>query len=219
MDEVTPSPQALRPPDDELAYLTGGTLQRRRNGDAGAGGGDVGGCGGGGAGGLRQFVFKQNADAASLLEFCSRKLAAQPHNVRALMIRASCYGKMGAPHALALSLPARRHRMHDAFPPHSSHALMIPCILTCAAAAAGLLEDALRDYTWALRHQPTSADAAFQRGVTLQQLGRMDEAVEDYTLVLHLEPRHAKAAYARATCNNLAGRFDDANGACAAGSP
>lgn len=63
----------------DLEYLTKGVLIRRK--DQGA---------------PRQYVYKQNADVDSLIEACSRKLAAQPGNARALMIRASSYLKKGA---------------------------------------------------------------------------------------------------------------------------
>lgn len=102
MAEATPSPQQppFQAPQDDIEYLASGTLARRRDGGYGGGAPPVGGAGGevelpkpSG----RQFYYRQNADYDSLIEACSRKLVAQPSNVRALMIRANSYVKKGAP--------------------------------------------------------------------------------------------------------------------------
>lgn len=79
---------------------------------------------------------------------------------------------------------------------------------------SGLLEEALLDYSAVLRHDPSHAEAAYQRGAVCHKLGSLEQAIADFSLVLRLEPSHVKAAYSRAACNNLAGRFDAANGGC-----
>jgi hypothetical protein len=43
----------------------------------------------------RVLYFRRNADYDRLIEVCSRKIAADPSNVRALLIRASSYLKKG----------------------------------------------------------------------------------------------------------------------------
>jgi hypothetical protein len=44
----------------------------------------------------RVLYFRRNADYDRLIEACGRKLAENPRNVRALLIRASSYTKKGA---------------------------------------------------------------------------------------------------------------------------
>ena len=85
---------------DELEYLAGGTLERRRDGTTPAAAVAATAAGTSSSAEpasrpARQFVFRQNADYDSLIEACSRKLMAQPSNVRALMIRANAYVKKG----------------------------------------------------------------------------------------------------------------------------
>jgi hypothetical protein len=103
MAEATPSPQQppFQAPQDDIEYLASGTLARRRDGGCAGGAPPAGGAGGSEVEPLkpsgRQFYYRQNADYDSLIEACSRKLVAQPSNVRALMIRANSYVKKGAP--------------------------------------------------------------------------------------------------------------------------
>jgi hypothetical protein len=45
----------------------------------------------------RVLYYRRNADYDRLIEVCSRKIAADPSSVRALLIRASSYLKKGTP--------------------------------------------------------------------------------------------------------------------------
>jgi hypothetical protein len=48
----------------------------------------------------RVLYYRRNADYDRLIEVCSRKIAADPSNVRAFLIRASSYLKKGGQHGL-----------------------------------------------------------------------------------------------------------------------
>ena len=93
--------------EDDLDYLTGLTLQR--NDDAAAGGA----AGAGGKAGQRgrRYFLKRNADPELVISACTRKLSADPRDVRALHIRATCRFKLGryadADEDLTLSLAAK----------------------------------------------------------------------------------------------------------------
>lgn len=90
--EATPPQQLLQPVDDsDIEFLASGTLERRR--DAAVSGRSA--AKAEGSKSERQFVYRRNADYDSLIEACSRKLAVQPGNARALMIRANSYAKKG----------------------------------------------------------------------------------------------------------------------------
>lgn len=97
--EVTPPPSSsnVGQLDADIEYLASGSLARRPGGGAGVSGvarldAAVAGTG---PPSSRQYIYRQNADYDSLIEACSRKLATQPGNLRALMIRANSYAKKG----------------------------------------------------------------------------------------------------------------------------
>ena len=96
--EVTPPPSSSGQLDADIEFLASGSLARRQGGGGGGEGGarlDAAAAGGNGPPSGRQYVYRQNADYDSLIEACSRKLTAQPGNLRALMIRANSYAKKG----------------------------------------------------------------------------------------------------------------------------
>jgi hypothetical protein len=80
----TPVPEAT----DELEFLSSATLTRRkdfldREEEAKSAPNRV-------------LYFRRNADNDRLISACTKKLQADPHNVRALLIRASSHVKKGA---------------------------------------------------------------------------------------------------------------------------
>lgn len=75
--------------EDDLDYLTGLTLQR--NDDAVVDGGNGAKSGQRG----RRYFLKRNADPELVISACTRKLAADPGEIRALYIRATCFFKLG----------------------------------------------------------------------------------------------------------------------------
>ena len=79
--------QAIQAESDELDYLSSASLQRRkdfldRDEEAKSAPNRV-------------LYFRRNADNARLIHACTVKLRADPKNVRALLIRASSYMKVG----------------------------------------------------------------------------------------------------------------------------
>lgn len=194
MAGVTPPQQ---PPNraDDIEYLASGSLTKRGEGERAVAAA---------AAPSRRYVYRKNADYDSLIEACTRKLAVHPNNVRALMIRANSYMKKGE--RPPSHLPALNRR------PGCCRRALTPACRRAALRLAGLLEEAVRDYSVVLGREPGHVDAAYQRGAASHKLGRLEQAISDFSLVLSLEPGHAKAAYSRAACNNLAGRYDEANG-------
>jgi tetratricopeptide (TPR) repeat protein len=57
----------------------------------------------------------------------------------------------------------------------------------------GRNEDALSDYTNALRLDPNFTECRYCCGLALKRMGRFDEALEDYSQVLEENPRHGSA--------------------------
>ena len=210
--ERTPPPQAPASDDPELEFLASGTLARRQPaaGNAVAGSGSEAAAAGPAGRPTRQFYFRQNADYDSLIEACSRKLAAQPGNTRALMIRANAFAKKGERLAMLASAACMVATTADG--PGPLGLALLNRWYALYACAAGLLPEAVADYTAVLAAEPANVDAAYKRGAAHHKLGALEAAIADYTTALSLDPRHAKAAYGRAACNNLAGNFDAANG-------
>jgi hypothetical protein len=79
---TTPPPQPVIA--DELDFLASGSLSRRGNGGGNSEAVSAHAWG-------RQYIFRQNADYESLIAACTCKLAAQPDNMRALMIRGNTF--------------------------------------------------------------------------------------------------------------------------------
>jgi lipoprotein NlpI len=68
-------------------------------------------------------------------------------------------------------------------------------------------QDAVRDFTQALKFAPASSDVLYNRGGAYSKLGRWDEAIADYGAQLALVPNDPNAFYARAWAH--AQRGDD----------
>lgn len=73
----------------------------------------------------RVLYYRRNADCERLIQACTAKLAAEPSNVRALLIRAASYTKKGesaAPSAPAPCPPSTARKvplLHGTMPPTS----------------------------------------------------------------------------------------------------
>jgi tetratricopeptide (TPR) repeat protein len=53
-------------------------------------------------------------------------------------------------------------------------------------ARQGKLQEALKDYDWAIELVPSAADPHLNRGAVYESLGRLEEALKDYDVVLPL---------------------------------
>lgn len=65
-------------------------------------------------------------------------------------------------------------------------------------AAKGEYQDAVRDYTQALKFAPNSSDALYNRGGAYSKLGRWDDALADFNTLLKIVPNDPNTHYARA---------------------
>jgi lipoprotein NlpI len=65
-------------------------------------------------------------------------------------------------------------------------------------AAKGEYQDAVRDYTQALKFAPNSSDALYNRGGAYSKLGRWDDALADFDALLEIVPNDPNTYYARA---------------------
>ena len=65
-------------------------------------------------------------------------------------------------------------------------------------AAMGNYQNAVRDFSQALKFAPDSTDALYNRGGALTKLGRWDEALADFNAVLKIVPNDPNTFYARA---------------------
>ncbi len=72
------------------------------------------------------------------------------------------------------------------------------------------LDDAVADFSQALRADPNYVPALLDRAVAYLHKGQGDLAIADYTQALHLDPKNADAYYNRGLVNQNMGRDDDA---------
>ncbi len=107
-------------------------------------------------------------------------------------------------------LPLPRALSAAPCPGHQRPALLPSCLL------AGLLDDAMYDFSHVLRLDPQNVEAAYARGTVHHKLGSLEPAIADFSTCLELDPNHVKAAYSRAACRNALGQFDMAIGALGA---
>ena len=84
------------------------------------------------------------------------------------------------------------------------------------AAANGDLEEAVRQFRYALELEPGDADLQLSLGMALNRAGRAREAVVELEAALRLDPRSAQAHYVIGTILERAGRDADAIGRYAA---
>ena len=71
-------------------------------------------------------------------------------------------------------------------------------------------EDALADYTEAIRLKPDYAEAYNNRGAVKYALGRHDDALADYAEAIRLKPDHANPYYNLGIVKAKLGRYEDA---------
>jgi hypothetical protein len=81
----------LAPAEDDLDFLSAATLTRRAARPVDASCGPAAST----SSSSRAFYFRPNADCAALIEAASRRLAAEPGNVRARLIRARALTSKG----------------------------------------------------------------------------------------------------------------------------
>ena len=149
----------------------------------------------------RVLYYRRNADNDRLIQVCTDKLQDNPHNVRALLIRAASYVKKGMHQGLQCWMLLQLQNW-----------LNVKCPGCIAIACTGELEASVSDYSTVLQIEADHVEAIFHRGTVYEKLGQLDEAIEDFSKVLSLEPDHVKASYARGTCRNLKGDFAPAIG-------
>jgi lipoprotein NlpI len=65
-------------------------------------------------------------------------------------------------------------------------------------AAKGQYDDAVRDFTQALKFAPDASDALYNRGGAYAKLGRWNDALADFNAVLKIAPNDPNTFYARA---------------------
>lgn len=71
-------------------------------------------------------------------------------------------------------------------------------------------EDAIPDYTEAIRLKPDFAEAYYVRGLCYRRLKRNEKAIADFTKALEFEPDYAFAYYGRGRCLTDLGRYREA---------
>ena len=74
----------------------------------------------------------------------------------------------------------------------------------------GEYEEAIADYTEAIRLDPTYAMAYRSRGVAHHHLGEFEEAISDYTEAIRLDPDYAMAYYDRGIARADLGEYEEA---------
>jgi tetratricopeptide (TPR) repeat protein len=79
---------------------------------------------------------------------------------------------------------------------------------------AGRYDDAIRDYTEAIRLNPQDAIAYNNRGVAYKNKGDYDRAIADYTEAIRLNPQYANAYYNQGIAYSKKGDYDRAIANC-----
>jgi tetratricopeptide (TPR) repeat protein len=127
----------------------------------------------------RAYYYRKTEDVDRLIEVCSAKLAQDPHNTRALFIRASSYAKKGDVQRAAADYTRVLQR-----DPTSEDALFQRGMLL---EKAGALDDAIGDFTRVLELNRSHKKAALQRAACQNlkgNLGNLELAINDYELAL-----------------------------------
>ena len=71
-------------------------------------------------------------------------------------------------------------------------------------------EDAISDYTEAIKLDPKDKDVYYNRGVAKNKLGNYTEAILDYNEVIKLDPKDKDAHYNKGNANINLGNYEDA---------
>jgi tetratricopeptide (TPR) repeat protein len=77
-------------------------------------------------------------------------------------------------------------------------------------AQQGNYEEAIKDYTKAIRYAPHDPVPLVSRGYAYQKMGRHDEAIADYTKAIQLSPADAELYLIRGVAYSLKGLNDQA---------
>jgi len=77
-------------------------------------------------------------------------------------------------------------------------------------ASQGKLEEAIAEYSEAIRLEPRLVPAYYIRGVTYAQLGQYERAVQDYDEAIRLNPQYAQAYYSRSAAYIKLGQMERA---------
>ncbi len=86
-------------------------------------------------------------------------------------------------------------------------------ILLCRGFAYGTkgdMDKAVADFTEAIRLDPKSPEAHFNRGNAFLRKGDLDKAIADFTESIRLDPRHAETFGGRGSSCRLKGNYDKA---------
>eukprot|EP00878_Enallax_costatus_P032514 GHUV01035738.1.p1 GENE.GHUV01035738.1~~GHUV01035738.1.p1 ORF type:complete len:686 (+),score=191.39 GHUV01035738.1:330-2387(+) len=133
----------------------------------------------------RVLYFRRNADYDRLIEVCSRKLAENPRNVRALLIRASSNLKKGA---LEPSLADYKAVLQ--LEPRNVDALYYRGTVY---EKLGRLDEAISDFTAVLTLDPNHIKASYARGACRNLKGDFASAIDDYTYALERDRKPPKS--------------------------
>lgn len=91
-------------------------------------------------------------------------------------------------------------------PPWLSTPSFFKCFHTSLPTPQGRLEEAISDYSAAIRLKPNHSRAFYNRGFCYDGLGRHEEALKDYSLSIQLEPVNVTAYHNRGSLYQRLGR-------------
>ena len=74
----------------------------------------------------------------------------------------------------------------------------------------GEYQEAIDDYTSAIKINPDDADAYVNRGAAYHNLGKHQEAIDDFNTAIKINPNYAKAYYNRGMVCKKLGRYQEA---------
>ena len=124
----------------------------------------------------RTYYFRKNVDVDKLIESCTRKLAEDPENAKALLIRASSYVK--------------KQQYEAAVNDYTRAIALSPNDETtfynrgASYEKLGALDEAINDFTMVLNIDPNHVNAAYARAACHNRKGLFSEAIDDYNFAL-----------------------------------
>jgi tetratricopeptide (TPR) repeat protein len=88
--------------------------------------------------------------------------------------------------------------------------LLMFVVVGCRDTYDTYVDNAIKDYTEAIRLDPENVSAYTNRGFSWANKNEHDKAIEDYNEAIRLDPEYAKAYYYRGRTWNLKGELDKA---------
>jgi Flp pilus assembly protein TadD len=158
------------------------------------------------AGALAWRTAERNQDYHSGIAIWSKTIAQRPQNGRAWNNLGYSYYKAGQLDSAVACL----HRAIELLPTNAPTRGMAYASLGNVLVAQGRYNEAITQFSEALRLNPNDPDAHNDLGAALQQLGDREHAIGHLRTAIRLQPDHGRAHYNLSVLLTDLGKFDEA---------